>query len=355
MKKRLGRHSLFIAMFVFALFLTACAGGSSSSSSSSEGAPTTTSDTEGIQEMQITITHVVAENTPKHQGALAMKEYIEEQSGGKIKVNIFPNSTLFGDQDEYQNLVANNVQFIIPSTNKLIGQNSKFTIPAIPFLFDSDEKALEFWDGPKGQEIMKSLEKDGVLGIAIWPNGEKHLTNDVRPVRKPEDLEGLKLRSDGGKIVADIYAPFNVSTETIPFGELYLALEQGIVDGQENPFSNIESQKFDEVQKYLTILGHTRVDYVLLTNTTFWSSLNDKTRNIIEEGAWAGTEKARAEAHNLNAQALELIKERGHMEIIELTPEEREAFKEAFSHIKEMYKDVIGEDVLEEAERINNQ
>lgn len=330
------------------IFLAACGTGVEGTTNEDD------ETTSGIQELTIKISHVVAENTPKHSGALAMKEYIENETDGKIKVEVYPNSSLFGDADEYQNLVANNVQFIIPSTNKLIGQNEKFLIPAIPYLFDDDEKAMEFWDGEKGQEILQSLEKDGVIGLHVWPNGVKHLTNSKRPIKEPRDLEGLKLRADGGKIVSEIYDPFNVTTETIPFGDLYVALEQGVVDGQENPFSNIETQKFDEVQKFMTLTGHTRVDYVLLTNTTFWNNLNDETRQIIKNGVKEGTQVARIEAKKLNEKSYEKIKERGLMEIIELTPEQRDEFRKAFEHIYDKYEGVIGKDIFEEIEKINH-
>src|SRR5699024_370176 len=143
----------------------------------------------------------------------------------------------------------------------------------------------------------------GVYGMSIWPNGVKHISNNVRPIEEPEDLKGLKLRSVGGKIVSDIYKPFNVTTESIAFGDLYIALEQGVVDGQENPFSNVESQKFDEVQKYMTTTGHTRVDYALLTNTEFWDSLNDETKEIVQEGVDKGTEAARESADKLNEES----------------------------------------------------
>lgn len=341
---------LVTILILLSLLLAGCGSKETAQTPAAQGEGTT----DEIQEMTVKITHVVAENTPKHEGALAMKEYIESNSNGKIEVQIFPNSSLFGDQEEYQNLVSNNVQFIIPSTNKLIGQDPRFNIPAIPFLFDSDEAAMNFWDNEKGQEILHSLEKDGVMGLYIWPNGTKQITNNKRPITKPEDLKGLNMRADGGKIVSDIYEPFNVSTVSIPFGELYTALSQGVVDGQENPYSNIESQKFDEVQKYMTVTNHTRVDYLLLTNTKFWSGLNEPTRKLMEEAALEGTKVARAAAKRLNDEALVKIKERGNMEITELTPEQREVFREGFKHVYDKYTPIIGEDVLEEINKYNN-
>lgn len=355
------RLLLLMMTFLLGLALSACGGGAGNTSGNNNNANNNAGQTNGqeagdeIQSLTIKISHVVAENTPKHQGALRIKEYIEEKSGGKIEVEIYPNSSLFGDQDEYQNLVANNVQFIIPDISKLVGHNPQWNIPSMPFLFDSDETAIAFWDGEKGQQILRSLEKDGVIGLYMWPNGEKHLTNNVRPIEKPEDLKGLKFRTQGGQVLEAIYSQLGAGSESIPFGELYTALEQGVVDGQENTFSNIESKKFDEVQKYLTVMGHTRVDYAIFTNTKFWNSLNEPTRKLIEEGVWEGTQVARAKAKELNDQAYEIIKERGLVEIIELTPEQRQVFREALKPIYDEYTPIIGEDIIEDALSRNSQ
>lgn len=343
MKKKFSIFSFFIAVM---LVLSACGDSNDEGSTGSD-------DTDGIQKQTIKFSHVVAENTPKHQGALAMKEYIEEESDGEIKVEIYPNSSLFGDQDEYQNLVSDNIQFIAPDITKFVGNNPQFNMPSLPFLFDDDEQAIEFWDGEKGEEIMSSLKKDGVLGLKYWPNGGKHLTNNERAITKPEDLEGLKFRTQGGQLLETIYKTLGAGSESIPFGELYTALDQGVVDGQENTFSNIESKKFDEVQKYMTILNHTRVDYGIFTNTKFWEGMNEETRAIVQGGVDAGTEVARQEAFTLNQEALEKMKENGFVEITELTPEQIEVFREVLQPVYEEYRDEIGGDVIDAALEIS--
>jgi C4-dicarboxylate-binding protein DctP len=330
-------------LLLFAIiFLAAC---------SDDSVPVSGSGNEGVEETTIKFAHVVAENTPKHQGALAMKEYIEKESDGKIKVEIYPNSSLFGDQDEYQNLVANNIQFIAPDLTKFVGNNPQFNVPALPFMFDNDDEAIKFWDGEKGVEILSSLKADGVLGLSMWPNGGKHLTNSEHPIESPDDLEGLKFRTQGGQVLESIYSELGAGSESIPFGELYTALDQGVVDGQENTFSNIESKKFDEVQKFMTVMNHTRVDYAVFTNTKFWDGLNDATKEIVEAGLAAGTEVARAEAKSLNEKALEIIKERGNVKIVELTPEQIEEFKTVLEPIYDEYEDEIGADVYEAARK----
>ena len=339
-------RKLFLAALILVLtFSLAACGGSKET-----GSGTKDSGGDDIKEMTIKISHVVAENTPKHQGALAMKEYIEKESGGKIKVQVYPNSQLFGDKDEYQNLVANNAQFIIPDMSKLVGNDPGFNVAAMPFLFESDEAANAFWDGEKGKEIFKRLEKDGVLGLSMWPNGAKHMTNDKKAIKKPEDLEGLKIRTQGGQLLEAIYGELGAGSASIPFAELYTALQQGTVDGQENTYSNIESKKFDEVQKYMTVMGHTRVDYALLTNTKFWNELDGKTKEIIEKGVQEATKVARESAADLNEESLNKLKDRGGVKINELSPEEIDAFKEALKPVYDEWADKIGKDIIEDAE-----
>ncbi|RBP90605.1 C4-dicarboxylate-binding protein DctP [Cytobacillus firmus] len=333
------------ALALVIMFALAACGNSEKTEGSGGGAKS-----DGVQELTIKIAHVVAENTPKHQGALKLKEVIEKESDGKIKVQVYPNSSLFGDKDEYQNLVANNVQFILPDMSKLVGNDPGFNIPAMPFLFESDEAANAFWDGEKGQEIFTRLEKDGVLGMAMWPNGAKHMTNDKKAIKKPEDLDGMKIRTQGGQLLEAIYAELGAGSASIPFGELYTALQQGTVDGQENTFSNIESKKFDEVQKYMTIMGHTRVDYALLTNTKFWEGLNDETKAIVQKGVDEGTKLARESAKKLNDDALAKLKENGQVEINELSDAEIEEFKKTLEPIYIEWAEKIGKDIIEDAE-----
>lgn len=353
---KMKRLSTILLSGMLAISLTACGGGGSKESTSSGGTPSTPADSSAtkdanadIQEITIKISHVVAEKTPKHQGALAMKKYIEEASGGKIKVQVFPNSQLFGDKDEYENLIADNVQFIIPDMAKMVKVDPGFNIPSMPFLFTNDKAAQDFWDGEKGQEIFKRIEKDGAIGLAMWPNGAKHVTNNKRPIKTPKDFDGLKARTQGGQVLEKLYGTLGAGSVSIPFSELYTALQQGTADGQENTFSNIESKKFDEVQKYMTVMGHTRVDYLLATNTKFWNSLNEPTKKIVQEGVDKGTEVARSSANSINAEAYTKIKERGNIEIYELNEAEIQAFRDALKPVYDEYGPIIGEEIIQDA------
>ncbi|MFJ5768940.1 TRAP transporter substrate-binding protein [Psychrobacillus sp. NPDC093180] len=339
------KRGFMIVSIVLLMMLSACGNKKSSE-------PSATSSNE-VQEITIKLAHEVSENTSQHVGSLAVKDYIEKESRGKIKVQIYPNGQLFGDKDVYQQLVANNVQITQIDMAKLVGEDTRFNIPSMPFLFNGDDEAVKFWDSEKGLEILKSLDKDGIYGIAMWPNGQKHLTNDKRPIKTPEDLKGLKFRTQGGQVLEQVFSTLGAGSTSIPFTELYTALQQGTVDGQTNTFVNIESKKFDEIQKYLTVSGETRVDLGLFVNKKFMDSLNEPTRKIVEEGLKAGTDSARQAAKTMNVESRQKLEERGNIEIYELTTQEIDAFREAWAPIYDEFSSIIGEEYIEAAKQAN--
>ncbi|MEH7125849.1 DctP family TRAP transporter solute-binding subunit [Bacillus sp. JJ1503] len=330
------------------IFLSACGNKETANNSANSG------DGNEVQNLTIKLAHEVAENTSQHKGSLAFKEYIEKASDGKIKVQVYPNGQLFGDKDVFQNIVANNVQFTQIDMAKLVGDDPRFNIPSLPFLFKGDDEAVKFWEGEKGKEILSSLEKDGLYGLAMWPNGPKHLTNNIRPIKSPEDLKGIKFRTQGGQVLEKVFSTVGAGSVSMPFTELYTALQQGTVDGQTNTFVNIESKKFDEVQKYLTITGEARVDLAFFVNKEFMDSLNEPTRKIIEDGVKASTEAAIKAAKEMNKEALEKIKDRGNMEITELSDEDLQAFHDVWAPVYDAFSDVIGQEYIEAARQANN-
>jgi C4-dicarboxylate-binding protein DctP len=256
---------------------------------------------------------------------------------------------LYGDKDEVENLIANNVQFICPDMSKLTRYDPRYDIPSMPFLFSSTQAVFDFWDKGKGQEVLKGLESEGIIGLKCWPNGFKNITNNVRLIKKPEDLEGLKIRTQSGEVLSAIYETLGASPMSIAFGELFTALQQGVTDGQSNTFSNIYTKKLDEVQKYMSVTQHNRVDYLLLTNKRFMDSLNEKTKKLVMEAVDVATEKERELSISLNQEAYKKLKERGQMEIYELTEEDRKDFKRALQPVYGKYGPKIGEEIIKDA------
>ncbi|MCL6638200.1 MAG: TRAP transporter substrate-binding protein [Firmicutes bacterium] len=299
--------------------------------------------------IEIKFSHVVAEATPKGKAALKFKELVEKNSNGKIKVSVFPSSQLYGDKEELEQLKADNVQFIAPSVTKLVGFQPAFQLVDMPFLFKSDQAAYNFYDSPAGQKLLKSLEPQGMLGLAWWPNGAKHFTNSKRPLKTPDDFKGLKFRTQSGGVLDAQFKALGAGSQTMAFSEVYTALNNKTVDGQENTFNNIDTQNYQDVQKYMTVSGHGRLDYVVLTNTKFWNGLSPENKKIIEDAMKEATKYERQLADEENAKSFEKLKNSGKMEIYTLSDAEKEAFIKALEPVYNEYADKIGRDYIEAA------
>lgn len=325
---------------IVALLAVGCGG---SNDTASDG------DKEKPEKIIVKFTHVVAESTPKGQASLKFKEVLEEKSGGVFEVQVYPSSQLYGDKEEQEQLLANNVQFIAPSSTKLITLNTSFQFIDLPFLFKDKPQVYNFFDGAPGQELLKSLEPHGILGMAWWANGFKHFTDSKRPLKTPDDFKGLKFRTQSGGVLDEQFKTLGAGSQTLAFAEVYQALQNGTVDGQENTFNNIDTQKYVEVQKYLTISNHGRIDYVVLTNTTFWNSLTPEQQQMVSEAMAEATEYERQLADELDEASFENIKNSGKIEIYELNDAERQLFVDALAPLYEKYAADIDQKYIDAA------
>ncbi|MBO8127975.1 MAG: TRAP transporter substrate-binding protein [Peptococcaceae bacterium] len=324
---------------IFAFTIVGCGGGGESTEGGSEQP----------EKLVMKFSHVVAEKTPKGQAALKFAKLVAEKSGGTMEVQVYPSSSLYTDHEELEALISNNCQFIAPSVTKLVKLNPSFQIVDMPFLFKDSQQAYNFFDSEEGQALLHSLEDKGILGLAWWPNGTKNFTNSVRPLKRPEDFKNLKFRTQSGALLTAQFEALDAGAQPMAFSEVYQALQNGTVDGQENTFNNIWTQKYPEVQKYMTVSHHGRLDYAVLTNTTFWNSLTDEQKQIITEAMEEATAYARELADKLNQDAFEKIKESGKLEIYTLTDEDRQAFIEAMQPVYDEFGPKIGEDLIEAA------
>lgn len=300
------------------------------------------------EKIVIKFSHVTTAESPKGQAADRFKELVAEKTNGRVEVQVFPSSSLYGDKEEMEALQANNVQMIAPSMTKLVGFEPAFQIVDMPFLFANDEAVFGFWDGEWGQKMYAKVEQHGIKGLAFWPNGFKNFTNSKKPLVTPADFNGLKFRTQAGKVLEAQFTALGAGAATIPFGETYTALQQGTVDGQENTYNNIDTQKYVEVQKYLTVSQHGRLDYVVLTNAEFWNGLPVDVRGQIEEALAEATEYERQLANELDTQSFENLKAAG-IEITNLSPEQRQAFVDAFQTVYDEFADVIGQEFIDAA------
>ncbi|MEO7152525.1 MAG: DctP family TRAP transporter solute-binding subunit, partial [Burkholderiaceae bacterium] len=201
------------------------------------------------QPIVVKFSHVVAEQTPKGQGALKFKEVAEKLLPGKVTVQVFPSSQLFGDAKELEALLLGDVQFIAPSLSKFDRYTKKIQVFDLPFLFDDIEAVDRFQAGPQGQDLLTTMKNRGLVGLGYWHNGLKQLSTSKEVLKRPEDVKGLKFRIQSSDVLEAQFRALDANPQKMAFSEVYQALQTGVVDGQENTWSNIYSQKFFEVQK----------------------------------------------------------------------------------------------------------
>ncbi len=333
------------------LFPLAGCGGNEASST---GAAKVGTADAGIQELEIKLSHVAADNTPKGLAANKFKELVEEKSDGKIEVKVFPSGQLYGDHDELEAVQAGNVQIIIPSAAKLSGFEETFEIFDLPFMFNDEAHLRAFEDGEGGQQLLSALDEYGMKGLAFWPNGFKHVTNNKVAVDDPSDLKGLKIRTHGGQIIGEVYDAMGAASTKIAFNEVYQSLQLGTIDGQENSIVNIETQKYGEVQNNLTFTGHARSEYAVVTNKQWWDGLNQETQDLLTEAMAGATEEGRKQVEKLETESIEKIKSEGKMTITELTDEQKDAFRQATQPVFDKWAGTMNQEIITKAIEAGN-
>ncbi|MGB5062947.1 MAG: TRAP transporter substrate-binding protein [Candidatus Competibacter sp.] len=299
-------------------------------------------------EIVIKFSHVVAENTPKGKGALLFKKLAEERLKGKVTVEVYPNSSLFGDGKEMEALLLGDVQLIAPSLSKFDRYTKQVQVFDLPFLFKDIAAVHRFQNGSIGQSILGSMKKKGLTGLGYWDNGMKQLSAN-KPLRKPEDAKGMKFRIQSSDILEAQFKAVGAFPQKLAFSEVYQALETGVVDGAENPWSNIYSQKFFEVQKYISETNNGYLGYMLVTNTKFWDGLPADVRKILEEILTEVTVQVNQWATEFSDGDRQKIKASGKSEILALTPVELAAWKTAMKSVYDKFTPDIGQDIVDAA------
>ncbi|WP_434655756.1 C4-dicarboxylate TRAP substrate-binding protein DctP [Pseudomonas sp. R3-56] len=300
----------------------------------------------------IKFSHVVAEQTPKGQGALLFKKLVEERLPGKVKVEVYPNSSLFGDGKEMEALLLGDVQMIAPSLAKFEQYTKTVQLFDLPFLFDDISAVDRFQLSPEGQKLLKSMESKNITGLAYWHNGMKQLSAN-KPLREPKDARGLKFRVQASAVLEEQFKAVNANPRKMSFAEVYQGLQTGVVNGAENPYSNIYSQKMHEVQKYITESNHGLLDYMLITNTKFWNGLQPDVRSELDKILVEVTAQVNKEAAQLNQNDKQRILDAKTTEIITLTPEERNAWRDKMKPVWKKFEGDIGADLIQAAEASN--
>jgi len=300
------------------------------------------------QPILIKFSHVVAENTPKGKGALKFKELAEARTKGAVKVEVYPNSQLFKDGEEMQMLQLGNVQMLAPSVSKFGPLGAReFEIFDLPYIFDNYDELHTVTGGPIGQALFKKLDGKGIVGLAYWDNGFKVMSAN-KALRTPADFRGLKMRIQSSKVLDGQMRALGATPQVMAFSEVYQALQTGVVDGTENPPSNLYTQKMNEVQKFVTLSNHGVIEYAVIVNKKFWEGLPAATRGTLEGAMKDATKYANDIARQDNEDALAAVKATGKTQIIALTPEEKKAWKKALLKVHQDSEPTIGKPLLQE-------
>ncbi|MDE2428600.1 MAG: TRAP transporter substrate-binding protein [Burkholderiales bacterium] len=295
----------------------------------------------------IKFSHVVAGDTPKGKAAERFKELAEKATHGRVKVELYPNSTLYKDKEELEALQLGAVQMLAPSLAKFGPLGVKeFEVFDLPYIFPSKDVLYAVTEGPIGKSLLKKLEPKGITGLAFWDNGFKVMSAN-KPIHLPTDMKGLKLRIQSSKVLDAQMRALGANPQVLAFSEVYQALQTGVVDGTENPPSNLYTQKMHEVQKYVAVTRHGYLGYAVIVNKKFWDGLPADIRGELEGAMKSATQYANAIAQQENDKALEEVKKSGKTTVITLTPKEQEAWRQALKPVQKQMEGRIGKDLID--------
>lgn len=310
---------------------------------------------EGLNEqIVLTFSHVVSNNTPKGMAADKFAEIVAEKSDGNIKIVVFSNGSLYSDIEEIRAVKEGNVDIIAPSTSKLGMLNPAWGVLDLPFIFPSYEAINEGLDGFIGQSLLSSVKGEGLIGMAHWSNGFKQFTTNDGPLVYPQDLAGQTFRIMQSDVLAAQFLQLKATSIKESFNSTYDLLDSGKVDGEENTISNIYSKKFYDLQKYMTISNHGYLGYAVLMNEHVWNKQSNETKKILTEAMAEVTQWNRKQALQMNKEQLDEIKKVSAIEIHELTNEEKARWQKVLDPVYNQFKNEIGSNLIDKALKLRD-
>ena len=299
------------------------------------------------QPIVVRFSHVVAADTPKGKAAEMFKKLAEERSKGRVRVEIYPNSQLYKDKEELEALQLGAVQMLAPSLAKFGPLGVKeFEVFDLPYIFPSREVQRAVTEGPIGATLLKKLESKGIIGLAYWDNGFKIFSANKR-LRQPGDLKGLKMRIQASKVLDAEMRALGALPQPIAFSEAYQALQSGVVDGTENPPSNMYTQRMHEVQKYAVVTNHGYLGYAVIVNKKFWEGLPADIRSTLEDCVAEATRYGNAIAQTENDEALAAMKVSGKTEFYQPAKDELETWRKALLPVHKGMEARVGSELIE--------
>jgi C4-dicarboxylate-binding protein DctP len=300
----------------------------------------------------IKFSHVVAQNTPKGKAAEFFAKRAGELTKGRVKVEVYANSSLYKDKEEMEALQLGAVQMLAPSLAKFGPLGVKeFEAFDLPFIFDDYAELHKVTQGPVGKALLAKLEPKGIKGLAYWDNGFKSFSANT-PLHVPADYKGKKFRIQSSKVLEEQIRALGGIPQVMAFSEVYQALQTGVVDGTENPISNFYTQKMHEVQKHLSLTNHGYLGYAVITNKKFWDGLPADIRGELEQALKEATDYANKIAQEENDSALEAVRKSGKTTVYTPTAEERRALKKVLAPVHTKMADRVGKETLQEIYKV---
>ena len=295
----------------------------------------------------IKFSHVVANDTPKGKGADRFKELAEKATNGRVKIEVYPNSTLYKDKEEMEALQLGAVQMLAPSLAKFgpLGVR-EFEVFDLPYIFPTKDVLYRVTEGPVGKDLFKKLEPKGITGLAYWDNGFKVMSSN-KPMHAPADFKGMKMRIQSSKVLDAQFRTLGANPQVMAFSEVYQALQTGVVDGTENPPSNLYTQKMHEVQKHVTMSNHGYLGYAVIVNKKFWDGLPADVRTQLEGAMKDATKYANAIAQQENDKAMAAVKATGKTEIYALNDKEKADWRRALAPVQKDMESRIGKATID--------
>ena len=295
----------------------------------------------------IKFSHVVANDTPKGKAADRFKELAEKATKGRVKVEVYPNSTLYKDKEEMEALQLGAVQMLAPSLAKFGPLGVKeFEVFDLPYIFPSKDVLYRVTEGAVGKDLFKKLEPKGIVGLAYWDNGFKIMSSN-KPMHVPADFKGMKMRIQSSKVLDAQMRALGANPQVMAFSEVYQALQTGVVDGTENPPSNLYTQKMHEVQKHVTMSNHGYLGYAVIVNKKFWDGLPADVRTQLEGAMKDATKYANAIAQQENDKAMAAVKASGKTEIYALNDKEKAEWRRALAPVQKDMESRIGKATID--------
>lgn len=303
------------------------------------------------QPIVIKFSHVVTSDAPKGKAAEYFKKLAEKATQGKVRVEIYPNSVLYKDREELEALQLGAVQMLAPALAKFGPLGIKeFEVFDLPYLFPDKHALHRVKQGPVGKMLMKKLQSKGLTGLAYWDNGFK-LMSANKPLKTPEDFKGLRMRIQDSRVLDAQMRALGATPEVMVFANVYQALQKGVIDGTENPPSNLYTQRMHEVQKHVTVSNHGYLGYAVIVNTKFWNGLPSDIRDKLEDAMREATLYADRVADEENAKALEAVRRSGKTAVHVLTPEQTAAWRARLLPVHAEMEARIGKDTVNAVKR----